>query len=422
MSTTETFLIAMAIVFTVPYLVWRLGRTDYWAPLVVVQIITGVVLGPGALGKAFPDYYAFVFNPAVVQSLNAIALWAVTILVWIAGTELDLKHAWEHRRESLATAGFALGTPLAFGALVGFGMLHFAGWIGPKAEPWQFVLGVGMSCAVTAVPVLIMLMEKLEILRTPLGQRLLRYASLDDIAVWAVLALILMDWERVGRQALFLLAFGVLTRGFRALMRRLAERDRWACAVIWLLLSAWGADWSGLHFMVGAFLAGVVMDTEWFEQAQMDTLRRHVLLFLMPVYFLSSGLRTNWSVGGESVLVAAAALLAVSVGGKLAGLHLAGRVLNWRPGEASLIGWLLQTKALVMIVFVNVLLDKQLISNETFTALLLMAIGSTMLTTPVVAPRLARMRDIVFRNAGGDRVELPAAHLGEALAPRREGA
>jgi hypothetical protein len=79
--------------------------------------------------------------------------------------------------------------------------------MGPKAMTWQFVLGVGMACAVTALPILILLMEKLEVLRQPIGQRILRYASLDDIAIWGVLALILMDWERVGKQAAFLIAF-----------------------------------------------------------------------------------------------------------------------------------------------------------------------------------------------------------------------
>ena len=73
MSTSEIFLIAMGIIFLVPYLVWRVGRTDYFAPLVVVQIITGILLGPGILGAVFPRYYAFMFNPAVVQSLNGIA-------------------------------------------------------------------------------------------------------------------------------------------------------------------------------------------------------------------------------------------------------------------------------------------------------------------------------------------------------------
>jgi Kef-type K+ transport system membrane component KefB len=80
-------------------------------------------------------------------------------------------------------------------------MLATSGWIGPGAMTWQFVLGVGMSCAVTALPILILLMEKLDILRQPIGQRILRYASLDDIAIWGVLALILMDWQRVGKQA-----------------------------------------------------------------------------------------------------------------------------------------------------------------------------------------------------------------------------
>ena len=70
--------------------------------------------------------------------------------------------------------------------------------MGPPRDPWQFVLGVGMACAVTALPILILLMEKLEILRQPIGQRILRYASVDDIAIWGVLALILMDWTRIG--------------------------------------------------------------------------------------------------------------------------------------------------------------------------------------------------------------------------------
>jgi Kef-type K+ transport system membrane component KefB len=398
MTTTEIYLVAMAIIFTLPYLIWRLGNTDYYAPLVVVQIITGVLLGPGILGTMFPDYYNFVFNPSVTTALNGVAWWGVMIFVWIAGIELDLKKAWEHRVESSITAGLALGTPLILGSMVAIGMLGFAGWIGPKATQWQFVLGVGMSCAVTALPILILLMEKLAILRQPIGQRILRYASIDDIAIWGVLALILMDWERVGKQVAFLLAFAVCSYALRKLMRWLPEKDRWYAGLMWLIVCALGADWSGLHFMVGAFIAGAVLDTEWFNQEQMDMLRHNVLLVLMPVFFLSTGLRTNWALGGLAVFVAAAVLLVASVVGKLAGVHLAGKLLQWAPGEASIIGWLLQTKALIMIIFANILLDKAIITSETFTALLLMAIASTMLTVPVVAPKLQWMKEIVFRS------------------------
>lgn len=399
MNTSEIFLIAMAIIFTVPYLIWRLGKTDYFAPLVVVQIITGILLGPGILGKAFPDYYAFVFNPAVIQSLNGIAWWAVMLFVMIAGVELDLKKAWAHRRESGITAGLALGVPLLFGCAAATLMLGFDGWMGPKALTWQFVVGVGMACAVTALPILILLMEKLDVLRQPIGQRILRYASLDDIAIWGVLALILMDWERIGRQGAFLVGFGIAAWLFHKLMARLLERDRWYVALIWLAVVSFAADWAGLHFMVGAFLAGASMEAAWFDQEKMDLLRHHVLLVIMPVFFLSTGLRTNWNVGGSAVFIAAALLLLASIAGKLLGVRLAGRILNWAPGEARIIGWLLQTKALIMIIFANILLDKQIITSETFTALLLMAVASTMLTVPMVAPQLARMKSLIQRAA-----------------------
>jgi Kef-type K+ transport system membrane component KefB len=296
-NTTEIFLIAMVIIFSVPYLIWRFGRTEYYAPLVVVQIITGILLGPGILGALFPEYYAFVFTPAVVQSLNGIAWWAVMVFVWIAGIELDIALAWRHRRESGITAGLALGVPLLFGCAAAAGMLMYGGWVGPSARPWQFVAGVGMACAVTALPILILFMEKLAILRQPLGQRILRYASLDDLAIWGVLALILLDWQRVGKQVGFLLVFGALAVAIRRLMVRIPESDRWYAGLIWLAACGLGADWAGLHFMVGAFLSGAVIDSHWFNQRHLDLLRQHVLLVVMPVFFLSTGLRTNWAVG-----------------------------------------------------------------------------------------------------------------------------
>jgi Kef-type K+ transport system membrane component KefB len=279
-------------------------------------------MGPGVLGRIFPDYYQFVFNAQIIQSLNGIAWWAVMIFVMIAGIELDLKKVWEHRRESFVTGSLALGMPLLFGSIAAICLLKFDGWQGANAHSWQFVLGIGMACAVTALPILILLMEKLTILRQAIGQRILRYASLDDIAIWAVLAIILMDWTRRPPTG-FLLLFALATIGFRKLMVKLSERDRWYVSLIWLAACSFAADWAGLHFMVGAFLSGAVMDAHWFEQSKMDLLREHVLLTIMPVFFLSTGLRTNWDLGGTAVFIAAALLLLASVGGKLAGIHLA---------------------------------------------------------------------------------------------------
>lgn len=386
------FLLAMMIIVTVPYLIWRLGRTDRYAPLVVVQILTGIVLGPGVLGEYYPTYYATVFSAPVIQFLNGIAWWAVMVFVMIAGIELDLKSAWVHRKETSLTAGLALLVPLLFGSTAAFILWQQGRWVGAAASPWQFILGIGMSCAVTALPILVLFLEKLGILRKSLGQRVLRYASLDDLAIWAILALILLDFSRLALQGLFIVSLAFSGRVIRWLMPKILPEDRWYVALIWLCGCAFAADYAGLHFMVGSFLSGVLLDLAWFDRDRLDQLRHHVLLILMPIFFLSTGLRTDWSVGGFEVLGASFLLLVASVGGKLLGVSVAGALLRWKKGEARLIGWLLQTKALIMIIFANILLDQQLIRPQTFTALLMMAAFSTMLTIPMVTPLLKRIK------------------------------
>ena len=400
-TTTELFLLALIIIFAFPYLLWRLGRTDYFAPLVVVQIVAGILLGPGVLGAMFPVYYETIFTPPVIGALNGIAWWAVMLFVFVAGMELDIKEAWRWKGETGITAGLALGAPLLLGSGAALVILIYggSGWIGTAGADWQFVLGVGMACAVTALPILVLFLEKLELLRQPMGQRILRYASLDDLAIWAVLALILLDWERVGRQAGFIVLFVPAAFAIRALIQRLTVMDRWYVGLVWLAAAGFAADWAGLHYMVGAFLAGAVLDAEWFEIKRMDRFRAIVLLAFMPVFFLSTGLRTSWEVGGYAVFGAAALLLVASIIGKLAGVGLAGKILGWGKSEAWVIGWLLQTKALIMIIFVNILFDKGVITSGTFTALLLAAVGSTMLTIPVVTPALKRLGELT-RKAG----------------------
>jgi len=240
------------------------------------------------------------------------------MFVWVAGIELDLGEAWQRRRETGVTAGLALAVPLVTGSIAAAVMLRYPGWAGPSGARWQVILGIGMACAVTALPILVLFLEKLEVLREPIGQRILRYASLDDIAIWGVLALILLDWERVGRQGAFLVGFALATVIVRRLMARIPERDRWYVSLIWLAGCGFAADWAGLHFMVGAFLSGAVLDAKWFDQKRMDDFRYFVLLAVMPVFFLSTGLKTQWAVGGVAVF-AAAALLLLAADGTIAG-------------------------------------------------------------------------------------------------------
>ncbi|MEY5007908.1 MAG: hypothetical protein RL764_1224 [Pseudomonadota bacterium] len=393
-SVTELFLLALIVIFAVPYLVWRVFRTDHWAPLVVVQIVAGILLGPGVLGALFPAEHAMVFTPQVIGALNGIAWWAVMLFVFSAGLELDLQDAWAWRQETALTAGLALGFPLILGSGAAFLLLQLSNpldWIGNGKPTWQFVLGIGMACAVTALPILVLFLQKLGIFREPLGQRILRYASLDDILIWGVLALLLLDWDRVSRQLGFLVGFALAAIAIRWLLARVAQSDRWPFALIWLATCGFVADWAGLHYMVGAFLAGAVLDARWFGSDSIDRFRDTVLLAFMPVFFLSTGLRTSWELGGLLAFAAAALFLVAMIVGKLLGVGVAGRLLGWKAGEAWIIGWMLQTKALIMIIFVNILYDKGVITSGAFTAMLLAAVGSTMLTIPFVRPALARL-------------------------------
>jgi len=392
MTTTETFLLALLLIFSVPYAVWRLMGRQSWTPLVIVQIIAGVVLGPGIFGKAFPEIYEFVFNHDVITALNGIASWAVMLFVWVAGIELDLSETWQKRGETSTVALLALAVPFAFGVAAGALLLYTGShWAGPRGTPWQVLLGIGMACSVTALPILVLLMDNVGILRSPLGQRILRYASLDDVVIWTMLALILVNWGQIVRQIGFLVLFIPAAVLVRRIIAAAQIRDRWFFGLIWLAGCGLAADWAGLHYMVGAFLSGMVLDSRWFRVENVDALRGHLLLVVMPVFFLSTGLRTNWNIGEINVFIAAGVLLIASVTGKHAGMLIAGRLLRWKSGEAAIIGWFLQTKALIMIVFANVLLDKQIINSEAFTALLLMAVGSTMLTMPMVMPLLRKI-------------------------------
>jgi Kef-type K+ transport system membrane component KefB len=382
----EMFTLALVVIFAVPYLVWRVGRTDHWAPLVVVQIVCGIILGPGVLGSFSPLLYSSIFSPEVITALDGIARWAVMLFVFTAGLELDFQATWRAKNETALTALCALTVPLIFGAAAATGLLLLtdpALWLGANGNSWQFTLAVGMACAVSALPILMLLMEKLEILRTDFGQRILRYASLDDLMIWMVLAAILLDWDTLARQAAFLSGFALVAWGINRLMPLLPTRDRWPVALVWLAACAFSADWAGLHSMVGAFLAGAVLDARWLKPAMIDDFRKFLLLALMPVFFLSTGLKTSWEVGGGVAFLAAGLLLFASISGKLAGLAIAGKILGWRREESWIIGWLLQTKALIMIIFMNILLDKDVISPSTFTVLILVAVVSTMLTFPV---------------------------------------
>ena len=389
-TTSELFLIVLLVILGVPYFVWRVFRTDTYAPLVVVQIISGIVLGPGILGSAIPDAYENVFTQDVMRMLSGVAMWAVILFVFTAGVEIDVGKAMEQKKDTVVTAFFALVSPLALGSLFALFLWNDPDWHGPKASEWQFLLGTGMASAVTALPILVLILDKAGMLKQEIGVRCLRYASFDDVLIWTVMAIILLQWEKVVKQSIFLIVYVGLAFLFKKYSHLIQQRDRLPIALMWVAACSIASDWSGLHYMVGGFLAGLIVTESWLGRTTVNDLRYYVLTLLMPVFFLSTGLRTDWSIGGVTVLVVAVGLFAVQAAAKLLGVVAAGRILGWTKSEAVTVGWLLQTKALIEIIFCTILLDKQIITGQMFTAMLIMAIISTSVTTPIIRRRIRK--------------------------------
>ena len=118
MTLNETFLFALLVIFTVPWAIWRLLGGTITLPLVVVQIVVGILLGPGIMGQVLPSVYQAVFLPEVITILNGLALWSVMLFVFVAGLELDLTEAWVKRGETAVTSGLALIVRQGVGRLI----------------------------------------------------------------------------------------------------------------------------------------------------------------------------------------------------------------------------------------------------------------------------------------------------------------
>jgi Sodium/hydrogen exchanger family len=148
----------------------------------------------------------------------------------------------------------------------------------------------------------------------PESCRILRLSWLD-----CVLALILLDWERITRQFGFVIGFALAVWMVRKLIAAVPERDRWYCALVWLAGCGLFADWAGLHYIVGAFLAGAALDARWFGLEAIDRFRDVVLLAFMPVFFLSTGLRTSLAMAGHQSHPSQVARQSKSAAGQTAG-------------------------------------------------------------------------------------------------------
>jgi len=419
------------LVVGLPMVFWgplRLGRL---VPLPIIQILAGIALGPSIFGAIAPNLYDFFFRKEVLSGVDTLANIALVLFVFLAGCELDrtvLKRA-AGAVLKIGTTGVVLPWVAGAGAAAAMIVIYPSGkFMGAAASAPLFSIAFGLCMAVTALPVLVVILRELGFNQKPIGTIALAIGAVDDALLWSSLAVILPFATGSDNPLMTFsvaVAGGVLTAVVLARViapalqimidRGTPERILISCAILALFLAAALNEATQLHAAIGAFLAGLLLPDKLRHMCE-DRLDTPVTLLLLPFLFLATGLKTTFSVGDATVWVIAAVALFVCVGGKFIGVTLPAHASGHTLPFSLTLGALMQCKGLMEIVIVTVLYQKGVFSRETFSALVLVALVSTAMTVP-----LARLSIRVFGD-GATAMPEPAepvvAAAKPALAPR----
>lgn len=405
------FAAQVAVIVLLPYLLWQVRWLRKHVPLGVLQIVVGIALGPMALGSMAPEIWSGLFPSSSHRLIEAIGWFAVMVFCCVVGMGFCLNTARRKSGRILAVSLTAMLLPLALGTAVGLWLDgRYPSMRGPTADTWTFAVGLGVCIAVTAMPILALILKDMGIESTDLGRKALSIAVMDDAVLWVLLAAVVMTvegdggfaWSAVirtfGMAVLLVLAMAHLVRPLLAWVWERTKRhggqglDGTAMSLCISVcgLAAASSEAIGLHFVIGAFLAGTVMPKEVADRAVglIMPLTSHVLL---PFFFVGTSFKAAGDLTQEGTVTAFALATAVAVGGKLLGAAIPLRLCGDRWIDGLALGSLLQAKGLMEVVALRILLDADVISGQCFAAFMLMAITTTVAAKPMAAYFLRQM-------------------------------
>jgi Kef-type K+ transport system membrane component KefB len=377
---------------------WLLRRIHQ--PQVVGEMIAGILLGPSLLGWLLPDVSAAVFPAESLASLNALSQIGLILFMFLVGLEFDPKILRGRGHIAVVTSHASIVVPFALGALLAI-YLHPV--LSPSNVPvLHFVLFTGLAMSITAFPVLARILAERGLLRTHVGAVAIACAAVDDVTAWCILAGILVLISATGQSTPFAVTlfgslayiavmFLVVRRVLRVLgnyfhRQRVVTPDMLALVLLLVLASAWTTEALGIHALFGAFLMGVVMPKDGdFAHALVEKLEALTVTLLLPLFFAYTGLRTSIGFLQGSGWLYCVLIIVVAIAGKLGGASLTAQRfgMSWR--EAGALGILVNTRGLIELVFLNIGLDIGVISPTFFTMMVLMALVTTFMTTPLLA-------------------------------------
>jgi Kef-type K+ transport system membrane component KefB len=388
----------LAVILAACRVVGFVGQRFFGQTQVVSEMVAGVLLGPSLLGLLAPELQEWVFPRASMPVLYAISQVGLVLYMFMIGLEFDVGLILGRVRGAMMVSWAGIVVPLSLGALAGVLLRDQADLFASHVSVGTGALYMGAAMSITAFPMLARIIHEKGIARTRLGTLTLAAGASDDAMAWCLLAVVLSQLEGTATTALLTIGGSVvyvglmLTVGRRLLAplgRRVARDGRlvpttMVTVLIVLMLSAWATDAIGIYAVFGAFIAGVAMPRGRFVEEVTANVDLLTTTFFLPVFFVYSGLNTRIGLLADvHMWMIALALLTMAIAGKglacLAAARLAGE--QWR--EAITIGVLMNARGLMELIILNIGLERGVITPTLFTMLVVMAIVTTLMASPL---------------------------------------
>jgi Kef-type K+ transport system membrane component KefB len=370
-------------------------------PRVVGEMFAGILLGPSLLGWMAPGVSAYLFPANSLGFLNALSQIGVVVFMFLVGLGINPQELKKHGHAAVLTSHVSITAPFVLAAFLAL-------YLYPKLSDdsvafTNFALFMGAAMSITAFPVLARILAERDLLGSRLGTVAIACAAVDDVTGWCILAYIVVlirtahsstsIWVTIGGIVAFalIMIYGVshLLRHYETVYREQGHLSENLLALMLLLVlaSALCTEWLGIHLLFGSFLMGAIMPKEQrFVRYVLDRFETITVTLLLPLFFAFTGLRTDVGlVKGQEMWIYCGLIILVATVGKLGGSMVASWLSGMPVREAAGLGTLMNTRGLMELVILNIGLDIKVISPALFSMMVLMALFTTFMTTPVLA-------------------------------------
>ena len=391
------FFFQLALILVVCQIVGRIARW-FGQPQVVAEMIAGVLLGPSLFGLLWPEGFAMVFPPETLRVLFPVSQLGLSLYMFVVGLEFRTEIMARSYRSSVAVSVAGMAAPFALGAMLAL-FLHQQTALFPEATGrFEAAVFLGACMCITAFPMLARIIHFKNLAGTRMGTVAIGAGAIDDAAAWCLLAVVLASFDGNPARSLFNISgalgyFAVvmfllrpaLAHRWKAASRqaRLSDRE-FAFMLALMALGAWFTDLIGLHAVFGAFLMGAAMPRGFVAEEMIRRIQPLTVALLLPLFFTYSGLNTKMGLLDSGMLWAVAGVvLLAAVIGKGGACWLAARSAGLPDREALGIGILMNARGLMELIIINIGLERGLISPELFAILVVMAVVTTLMASPI---------------------------------------